>query len=155
MIDNRRVDQILVDVTRVGVAEATDRVPDRAIGPHPEIANPNFLCAGDAGLAQAQCRLGSADDVDVEVLQLVSGGEALQRGGQPEADAFTEAHARHLAVEIVALVFTAELTAIELLTDAVQLLVLILPEPGLEPAGHVAEPRRIHLVDGAEIVAIG
>src|SRR5215211_7786205 len=41
--DNRRVDQILVDVTRVGVAEATDRIPDRAIGPDPEITNPNFL----------------------------------------------------------------------------------------------------------------
>ena len=43
MTDDRRVDEILVDVTRIGVAKATDRVPDRAIGPDPEIPNPNFL----------------------------------------------------------------------------------------------------------------
>ena len=129
--DDRRVDQILVDVARVGVAEATDRVPDRAIGPDPEVADPDLLRAGDAGLAQAQCRLGTADDVDVQVLQLVSGGEALQRGGQPEADTLAETHAGHLAIELVALVLAAELAAIELLTDAVQLLVLVLPESGL------------------------
>src|SRR5215207_134956 len=41
--DDRRVDEILVNVTRIGVAEATDRVPDRAIGPDPEVANPNLL----------------------------------------------------------------------------------------------------------------
>src|SRR5215212_1269714 len=153
VVDDRRVDEILVDVTRIGVTETPDRVPDRAIGPDPEVANPDFLGAGDAGLAQAQCRLGSADDVDVQVFQLVSGGEALQRSGQPEADALAETHARHLAVEIIPLVFAAELTAIGLLAEAVQLLVLRLPGPGLGPAGHVAEAGGMQGVDRAGVVA--
>ena len=77
VVDDGGVDQVPVDVAGVGVAQAADRVPDRAIRPDPEVADADLLRAGDARFAQAHGRFGAADDIDVEVFQLFAGREGL------------------------------------------------------------------------------
>ena len=157
VVPDRRVVQVAPDVVAVGVAEAADRVVGGALGPDPQVAHVDLVRARDMDASRSVYGVrGPATMSRVTSVSSVGRREALLSTvtSQTRTDSSRPA-AVICAVDLVALLVAVELAAVEPLAELVELRVLVLPEPLLAPAGHVAQPRRVEGVDAADVVALG
>jgi len=155
IIPYRRVLQLPPDIVAVHIAEPADRVPGRAFGPHPQMADRQLLAVRLVGRTQAPQPARPCGQVLCDPLNARLHREGVHDGGYPDPHRLVQPDAGHLAVHIVALGLVGKIALEKPLTQLVQRLVFIVPEADLLPARHVAQPRRVEGVDAAEIIAVG